>query len=264
MAKYPYTPEIRSDNEAKWASLSIDKNLAGVAAVAKKLIALKPRYQVVERKTGVPWHFIAITHQREANADFRCVLHNGERIVGTGHKTRLVPEGRGPFDTWEAAAIDALTMGAHKLDTLRDWSAGRYIYEVEKFNGFGYRGMARPSPYLWSHTNHYKDSAQDSGDPVGGKYYADHKWSSDIYDAQIGTMAMLKVMMDLDTSIKFGSQKVSHHTETTATTGAVIAGAGTAYHWWDWIAAHPYQTLLYVGLAVLAVSAILRLTRRRR
>ena len=46
-------------------------------------------------------------------------------------------KGRGPFPTWEAGAIDALDLD--RLNQVTDWSPERASYEIEKFNGFGYR-----------------------------------------------------------------------------------------------------------------------------
>jgi lysozyme family protein len=187
MAKVSYTPAIKAELEKKWATLRITKDRPGIEKVARRLIANKARYQTVSRSTGVPWWFIAVIHQREASGDFGCVLHNGERIVGTNKVTSIVPKGRGPFATWEAAAIDALSVAPHKLNTNRDWSIGRSLYEIEKFNGFGYRLKGKPSPYVFSHTQEYS----------GGKYIRDHVYDADVYDAQYGAAAVLKAMQSM-------------------------------------------------------------------
>lgn len=189
--------DIADDYAEQWAQMQIEPGKVPVLdAIARKLIGKKPVYQKVEARLGVPWFFIAILHNRESSANFAGVLHNGEHIIGTGRKTRLVPAGRGPFASWEEAAIDALTMkGLHRI---ADWSIERVCYEGERFNGWGYRNKGVPSAYLWSFSNIYK----------GGKYVADHVWSSSARDQQAGIMPLLKRMMVLDPSIGFaGSAK---------------------------------------------------------
>ena len=185
--------DIKDDYAEQWELMEIEPGKIQVLdTIARRLIAKKPTYQKVENQLGVPWFFIAVLHNRESSANFAGVLHNGEHIIGTGRKTRLVPAGRGPFDTWEAAAIDALTLkGLHRIT---DWSIERVCYEGERFNGWGYRNKGVPSAYLWSFSNIYK----------GGKYVADHVWSSTAKDQQAGIMPLLKRMMVLDPSIGFG------------------------------------------------------------
>ena len=138
------------------------------------------RYQAVSDKTGVPWYFIAATHMRESSCDFRGVLHNGEHIIGSGRKTTLVPRGRGPFKTWEEAAIDALRL--HSLHRIPDWSIERVLYECERFNGWGYYYKGRVSPYVWSGTTLYKS----------GKYVADGVYDPSHVDSQLGCAVILK------------------------------------------------------------------------
>jgi lysozyme family protein len=185
--------DIADDYAEQWAQMQIEPGkLPVLDAVARKLIRKKPVYQKVEARLGVPWFFIAVLHNRESGANFAGVLHNGEHIIGTGRKTRLVPAGRGPFESWEEAAIDALTLKG--LQRITDWSIERICYEGERFNGWGYRSKGVPSAYLWSFSNIYK----------GGKYVADHVWSSSARDQQAGIMPLLKRMMVLDPSIGFG------------------------------------------------------------
>lgn len=159
--------------------------------IAKKIIANRGTYEAIERKIGVPWEMVGVIHSREASLDFRAVLHNGERIIGTGRKTKLVPAGRGPFKTWEAAAIDALGAPPHSLGKIKKWPIERILYELEKYNGWGYLGKCN-SPYLWSFTDQYH----------GGKYVADHVFSHSAWDQQAGCVAILKVLADLDVSAR--------------------------------------------------------------
>ncbi|MEZ5822488.1 MAG: peptidoglycan-binding protein [Bradyrhizobium sp.] len=186
---------LKAEYADLWQRMQIrPEHAPEVNAIAARLIALKPRYQQVAATTRVPWFIIAVLHQREASADFSGVLHNGERIIGTGRLTRLVPANRGPFSTWEESAVDALTMPPHKLHEVDSWTAERACYEIERYNGFGYRNNHPEvkSPYLWSFSTNYSS----------GKYVADGKFSSGAVDKQCGTMPILKRMMELDDSVR--------------------------------------------------------------
>jgi lysozyme family protein/peptidoglycan hydrolase-like protein with peptidoglycan-binding domain len=183
----------------QWQRMQIRPERMGeVNAIANRLIGLKSRYQQVSATTRVNWAVIAVLHQREASADFAGVLHNGEKIIGTGRLTRLVPAGRGPFSTWEESAIDALTMPPHSLQNVGSWTIERVCYEIEKYNGFGYRKFNVPSPYLWSFTNIYSS----------GKYVRDGVFSSSEVDRQCGTMPILKRIMELDASVRFDGSDI--------------------------------------------------------
>lgn len=59
-------------------------------------------------------------------------------------------------------------------------------YASEKFNGFGYRSRGMVSPYLWGGT-----SVQDRG-----KFVSDGVFDRSTMDPQIGTMALLRVIME--------------------------------------------------------------------
>ena len=76
--------------------------------IADRILKDEDRYREVEEDTGVPWFWTAAIHSRESSNDFAGCLHNGEEIIGTGETTTLVPAGRGPFETWEESAVDAL------------------------------------------------------------------------------------------------------------------------------------------------------------
>src|SRR5262245_43386174 len=163
---------------------------AEAEAIARKIMAARARYEEIENRCGVPWFMVAVIHMREASMNFAGVLHNGEKIIGTSGKTRLVPAGRGPFATWEEAAVDALTMPPHSLHRVVNWSLERILYELEKYNGWGYLGKCN-SPYLWSWTSEYS----------GGKYVADHVFSRTAIDQQAGCAASLKVRAEMDDQV---------------------------------------------------------------
>lgn len=146
---------------------------------ADKIIANEARYRYVQNTTGVPWFFVAALHMRESSCNFDGVLHNGEKIIGTGRETRLVPAGHGPFATWEESAVDALKL--KDLHRVQEWSIERMLYSAEVYNGLGYLGKVN-SPYVWAGTTLEQT----------GKYVADHVWDPSAEDTQLGVAALLK------------------------------------------------------------------------
>lgn len=148
---------------------------------AAKILANRARYEAVAKSTGVPWDVIAVIHYRESTNSFAGVLHNGQKIIGTGKKTTLVPKGRGPFKTWEEAAIDALVNCHPFLARNKDWSLANTLDKLEAYNGLGYKQKGRPSPYLWAGTDQY----------TKGKYVADGKYDPNHVDKQLGVAALL-------------------------------------------------------------------------
>ena len=177
--------DLKSEYENLWAAMKIrPERAATVDAIARRLIGHKSRYQAVEDETGVPWFVIAALHNRESDADFDTYLGNGEPL---DRETRLAPRGRGPFESWEEGAVDALELD--HLDEVEDWTPARACYEVEKFNGFGYRNNHPnvKSPYLWSFTNHY----------TSGKYVGDGQFSAGAVDKQCGAIPVLKRIMEI-------------------------------------------------------------------
>lgn len=184
--------QLKAGYKVLWDKCEVTRT-AETKKEAEAIIAAKAHY------TGykVPWFVVGIIHVREAGSppDFKAVLHNGERIVGTGRKTRLVPKNRGPFSDWHTATVDALQID--HLDTITwddGWGYEHVAYALEAFNGFGYRKHGIPSPYLWGGTN-----VQERG-----KFVADGRYDSGTMDPQIGGMALLKELMALDSSITFG------------------------------------------------------------
>lgn len=174
----------------RWDSARlVPKWIAAADQYVAKIFKNRAKYEAVEKKTGVPWYFISVCHMRESSCDFRGVLHNGEHIIGTGKKTRLVPAGRGPFWSWEDAAIDALKLhGLHRID---DWSIERVLYECERFNGWGYYRKGLVSPYVWAGTTLYRS----------GKYVRDGVYDPSHVDTQLGCAIILKRLQDNGVSV---------------------------------------------------------------
>src|SRR5688572_12086151 len=91
-------------NAARWAAAKLTRG-PEFTPVAKRLHAAKARYQAVAAKAGVPWFVIAVIHQRESSQNFARSLAQGDPW---DRVSTHVPKGRGPFNSWEEAAIDAL------------------------------------------------------------------------------------------------------------------------------------------------------------
>lgn len=172
--------------EAAYRLCEFDKGYEPtIAKAAKRVLAGKPQYLEVEALTGVPWYMIGCNHNMECSCDFRGVLHNGERIIGTGKQTKLVPKGRGPFATWRDAALDAISIES-KYKSKEPWTIGRVLQAMELFNGAGYlkHHPEENSPYLWAQTN-----INDGH----GKYVADGQYSSSANaNGQTGAAAIIK------------------------------------------------------------------------
>jgi lysozyme family protein len=174
-----YGPEYKQ----LWDTMHIIRDTAELQRLSNKIRLSEQMY----RSVGiVPWQMVAVIHVREAGEQdigrWKCVLHNGEKIIGTGQKTRLVPAGRGPFYDWTNAAIDALRLQG--FDKYTDWTVGRVLWALEPFNGYGYRNKGLRSPYLWASTNHQQL----------GKYIADGVFDANVMDSQIGCAALLKYL----------------------------------------------------------------------
>lgn len=184
--------KLKATNERRWAVVRLTRPFS---AIADQLIAAKSRYRIVEAKTGVPWFVIAAIHMRESSRSFLGVLHNGERIIGTNRLTRLVPKGRGPFATWEDAAVDALVNCAPYAARNKDWSVGGTLTMLEQYNGLGYANKGLPSPYLWAGTDQY----------VSGKYVSDGRFDPNVIDSQPGCAGIILAIMAADHSVQFGT-----------------------------------------------------------
>ncbi|WP_454917418.1 peptidoglycan-binding protein [Xanthobacter sediminis] len=213
---------LADDYAERWNKMAVkSERLAEIDAAARKIIGGKSTYRAVEALKGVPWAFIGVLHYRESSCDFRGVLHNGEKILGTGRKTKLVPAGRGPFDTWQEAAADALAIKGYAIGS-PEWSIPRCLYEGERFNGFGYRMHGVPSAYVWSGSDQY----------VRGKYVADGVWSAITVDKQMGIAPLMKRLMALDADVAFGAPAAAPVVRLDAGTADIqrllneVAGAG--------------------------------------
>ena len=258
------------------AQMRSDAKPAAVA-VAKKILANREKYQAVEKKTGVPWPMIGPIHNRESSLRFNAHLHCGDPLTA---RTYHVPKGRpakgSPPFTWEESAIDALTMPPHSLDRVKFWSVERILYETEKYNGWGYLGKGN-SPYLWAGTTEYR----------GGKYVADHIYDPNAWDKQLGCVAVLKALAELEPAVaerlrnrqgvpppEVIEEQVRNKTRgarKTIAAGGAAVGAGAVVKTGTEApkepvtnAGHTYALPLIIALAAVAVGvAVISIVRKR-
>src|SRR6266850_5889304 len=106
------------NNLDRWNACKLNKT-AQFKSVADRLTTSKDRYKAVEERTGVPWWFIAVVHEREASQKWNTQLGQGDPL---NRVSTHVPKGRGPFSTWEDGAYDALVNCAPYAARNKDWS----------------------------------------------------------------------------------------------------------------------------------------------
>lgn len=180
---------LTTANASRWAKAKVTWNFS---TSAKRLVApgAKARYQAVTARTGVPWFFVAVAHEREASQNWNTQLGQGDPL---GSVSVHVPKGRGPFKTWEDGAYDALVNCAPFAARNHDWSIGGTLTMLERYNGLGYAARGKPSPYIWSGTDQY----------VSGKYVRDGVYDARVVDQQPGCAGLLLSMMEFDPTITF-------------------------------------------------------------
>lgn len=179
-------------NAARWSRAKLTRE-AEFIQPARVAVANKGRYLAIARQAGMPdiaWVFIAVSHYRESSQNFSRSLAQGDRW---DQVSVHVPAGRGPFKSFEDAAVDALVKCAPYAARMKDWSIGGMLTNLERFNGIGYAARGEPSAYVWSGTNQYER----------GKFVADGVYDPNKVDAQLGVAGLILTMMQLDPSITF-------------------------------------------------------------
>jgi len=193
----PSFKKLKPEYEALWAGATIKTaHKTEVIATARQILKGRARYEKVTAETGVPWVVVGLLHNMECSLSWKKHLHNGDPL---DRVTTNVPAGRGPFETWEESACDALRID--KLDKVTEWSVARIAYMAESFNGWGYRQpkINIPSPYLWSFTSAYEK----------GKFISDGKYSPIAVSQQAGAMAVLRALADIEPSVlQFDSETI--------------------------------------------------------
>jgi lysozyme family protein len=192
-----FTSALRGEYEELFNTCTIrPERMEAVRKIIGDLQANRARYQHVADAPGIPWFFVGVIHHMEASRNFHRHLHNGDPLSG---RTVHVPAGRpktgSPPFTWEESAGDAFTLKRLGFET--DWSLAGTLYQLERYNGWGYR-LYHPhvlSPYLWSFSHHY----------TSGKYIADGTWSDTAVSRQCGAAVLLRRMAELN-EIAFDDQ----------------------------------------------------------
>lgn len=169
--------------------------------IANRIIANKPRYELIGKPLNIPWYFIGIIHNMECNLNFNKHLHNGDPLDSI---TVQAPKGRpktgAPPFTFENSAVDALTYQG--FNNISDWTIPGMLYLFETYNGFGYRRRTIniPSPYLWSYSNHYHK----------GKYASDGNYDPFLISKQPGTACILRRLAEKQ-AISFNDQQIDKY-----------------------------------------------------
>lgn len=95
--------------------------------------------------------------------------------------------------------MDALIGCPPYLARKNNWGTpGDVLTNLELYNGTGYAVRGHPSPYVFAGTDQYNS----------GKFVKDGVFDASRVDPQPGCAALIKIMMSLDPSIKFGAAKV--------------------------------------------------------
>ena len=184
---------LKVANARRWQEMKVRPALvATIDHVAARLVAsdAKQRYTAVAVLTHVPWFIIAVIHEREASQSWKANIAQGDPWNA---KSRHVPKGRGPFKSWNEAAVDALTNCGPYAARWVDWTPGGALALLEQYNGLGYANRGLPSPYIWASTDQY----------VRGKYVADGHFDPNAVDHQLGCAALLSRMATMDQSVVF-------------------------------------------------------------
>jgi lysozyme family protein len=197
MAPVPFSQALKKEYETLFNTCVIKPEGAVEAQrIVDKLLSNSQPYRDVGTALGIPWFFIAVIHNMESSLNFKAHLHNGDPLTA---RTIQEPKGRPksgqpPF-TWQESATDALTLKG--LSSATDWSLAGTLYQLERYNGFGYR-LYHPhalSPYLWCYSNHY----------TSGKYVKDGVWSDTAASKQCGTAVLLRRLAEIG-QIEFQDQ----------------------------------------------------------
>src|SRR5438445_10238897 len=139
MATVELTPELRDEYVRLFQDCEIrPERDHDATTLAGRITANQARYQSVATGLGIPWYFVGLVHCMEASLKFNTHLHNGDLLTArTVQAPRNRPVSGDPPFSWEESAEDALRL--QLLDKWRDWSLAGTLYQLERYNGFGYR-----------------------------------------------------------------------------------------------------------------------------
>lgn len=214
-----------------WEQLKAEgKKLASAKKAAQVAIDNRARYETVAEATNAPWFSIAVIHYREASQSWNGCLHNGDPW---NKVTQHVPAGRGPWKSWDDAAVDALQFEGYA--NLHDWTLGDVFRRLEGYNGFGYRAGGVKNFTCHRQRNRagnfdgiYHGSMQDTtprnsspyvynGTPFYEKGISieDHSFYPEAVDDNVGVMFFLKVLEGLSGGPLFPSSGLPPATAST-------------------------------------------------
>lgn len=189
MARLTLNNALRSEYTQLFDTCLVDPaQQRGVDFCARAVQSGRPQYEDVGSPLGVPWFMVGVIHGMESGFSFQRHLHNGDPLAA---RTVQVPAGRprsgAPPFTWVESALDALRI--QRLDKWTDWGIAGMLYQLEAYNGFGYRTRHPETltPYLWSFSNHY----------TSGKYVADGTWSATAKSKQCGAAVILRRLAEM-------------------------------------------------------------------
>lgn len=245
--KAPTLAQMRPVYGRLWTGMVIDADrVPAIDRVAKRILAHKAIYQLIEAHTGVPWALVGCWHYRESNLDLTTYLGNGDPL---DHPTEHVPANRGPFFTHPGEMLSAFVRGAIDAIELMGYQKVRFdsleacAYYTEAWNGWGYFYHDQNSGYLWGLTKQH----------VKGRYIRDRVYDPEAPDRQIGVMPLLARLRALDPTVTLTHSPGGAAQHASPAGGAVAAGAGAA------AAAHQagydLRTVIVVGIAAAIVTA---------
>jgi len=155
MAKVDYSKLLKEEYQRLFDTCIIRENKnEEVENILSRIELNQDRYVAIENALGIPWYYIAVVHNMESSLNFNRHLHNGDSLTKrTVHDPAGHPKSGDPPFTWEESAVDALKL--RRLDQWQDWSLPGVLYNLEGYNGWGYRLYHSHvlSPYLWSFSN---------------------------------------------------------------------------------------------------------------
>lgn len=177
--------------------------------VGARLLRDLSAYKTLEVDTRVPALWTMCANERESGGSLNTYLGNGDALHSV---TRDVPRGRGPFATWPQGARDALHLDG--IDAVPVWNSTRGCFEWVLWNGWGY---GTPSPYLLGGTDLQRP----------GKYVRDNVYDPNVWDTQLGCIAIAWGILQHDASLAFSDSAVVPLDETH--TGVPITVGGSQH-----------------------------------
>lgn len=189
--------EANYEQLASVATIRPDRERELELVVDRTLLPQKQLYQRVESLVHMPAAVLMALSMREMSGNTHCYLGNGQTLK---HRTTIVPLNRGPFlqeypEDFVAGCLDSLHLDG--LDqvwkAVGGWSRSRFCYESEGWNGWGYRARGIPSPYVFGATTVQRP----------GKFPRDHVFDANMWDPQLGTLAIVEEIFKQDPSLQF-------------------------------------------------------------